>query len=107
MIKSIIQLKTIAHARSGDKGNHANIGVIAYTEKGYRHLLKYLTAKKVKSYFKTLCEGEVKRYLLPNIHALNFVLYDSLDGGAGASLRTDSQGKTFAVSLLQIELPGL
>ncbi len=99
-----IQLNQIAHARSGDKGNNSNIGVIARDPKHYETIKRQLTAERVKQHFKGICHGAVERYELPNIHALNFVLHDSLDGGGTVSLRTDAQGKTHAATLLMIEL---
>ena len=99
-----IKLSKIAHARSGDKGNNCNIGVIAKSEKDYLFLVKNLTINLVKQHFKEFCKGRVERFEMPNIGAINFVLYDCLDGGGTTSLRTDTQGKTFAAALLQIEI---
>ena len=99
-----IKLSEIAHARSGDKGNNSNIGVIAKTQNDYEFLRQKLTADKVKSYFATICKGEVLRYEMPNILALNFILRDSLAGGGTTSLRTDSQGKCLAATLLELEI---
>ena len=98
------KLSEIAHARSGDKGNNANIAVIARSENDFTIIKKSLTADKVKQYFKGICKGEVVRYELPNVLALNFVLKDSLDGGGTTSLRTDSQGKTLGSLILEIEI---
>lgn len=100
-----IVLSEIAHARSGDKGDTCNIGVIALEPANYVILKKYLTAELVKEYFKGICLGEVRRYEMPNVHALNFVLDRALGGGGTTSLRTDTQGKTLAAALLQLELP--
>ncbi len=102
-----LPLSTIAHGRSGDKGNHANVAVIAYTEAGFRWLRDRLTADVVARYFGPLGPTRVVRYEAPNLRAFNFVLYDVLAGGASRSLRTDTQGKTLALALLQmpIELP--
>lgn len=102
----IVHLSDLAHGRSGDKGNHANIGVACYTEQGYRHLSVVLTADRVAEYFSELKPSRVVRYELPNLLAFNFVLYDVLDGGASRSLRIDSQGKTLALQLLEMEIPG-
>ncbi len=102
-----IQLMDIAHGRSGDKGNHANVAVIAYTEAGYAWLREHLTAAAVADYFKALGPSRVERYEAANLRALNFVLYDVLGGGASGSLRTDSQGKTLALALLQMRLGSL
>ncbi|MCK6603838.1 MAG: hypothetical protein HUU43_10435 [Ignavibacteriaceae bacterium] len=99
-----IRLIDICHARSGDKGDAVNIGVIAYDKKDYPVILKYLTADKVKQHFKDICHGEVKRYELPNLKALNFVLENSLGGGGSATLKFDAQGKTFAAAILKMEI---
>jgi hypothetical protein len=99
-----ICLGDIAHGRSGDKGNHANVGVIAYTPAGYDWLQQHLTADVVARYFAPLGPSRVVRYEAPNLLALNFVLYDVLAGGASRSLRTDTQGKTYALALLQMPL---
>jgi hypothetical protein len=100
MSKKKIRLYEIAHARSGDKGNHCNIGLIARESCHYQIIKEQVTAAKVKQHFAELCQGEVLRFELPNIEAFNFLLKDSLAGGATTSLRTDSQGKTFAAGLL-------
>src|SRR5262249_18352251 len=99
-----VRLSDLAHGRSGDKGNHANVAVIAYTEAGYAWLRGDLTADLVKDYLAPLEPGEVIRYEAPNLLALNFVLRDVLGGGASGSLRIDTQGKTFALALLQMPL---
>lgn len=99
-----IRLIEIAHGRSGDKGDTANIGIIAYTNEGYEIIKKYLTAEKVKEYFKGICFGKVERFEMPNIRALNFLLHNSLGGGGTISLRHDAQGKTLASALLRMEL---
>lgn len=99
-----VSLFEIAYARSGDKGNNSNIGVIAKTDRYYQLLLKYLTAEKVKKHFSHVCYGKVERYELPNIGALNFVLEDSLDGGGTVSLRTDAQGKAYGALILKMQL---
>jgi hypothetical protein len=103
-----IRLFDIAHARSGDKGNHANIGVLAYTPAGYAWLQEHLTADAVAAFFATMTPSRVVRYEAPNVLGLNFVLYDVLAGGASQSLRIDTQGKTLASALLQmlVEEPG-
>jgi hypothetical protein len=105
MTAGTIRLKEIAHARSGDKGNHANIGVIAFTDEGYEHLGRVLTEARVAEYFLPLRPTAVRRYALPGIRAYNFVLSNVLAGGASRSLRTDSQGKTLALALLELPLP--
>lgn len=99
-----IKLLEIAHARSGDKGNSSNIGLIAKDPKHYQTLCHEVTAEKVKQHFSGICFGQVERFELPNIHALNFVLHESLDGGGTVSLRTDAQGKTHAAALLRMEI---
>jgi hypothetical protein len=101
----MIRLGDIAHGRSGDKGNHANIGVIAYTESGHAFLARELTAEKVKEYFRSLSPDKVDRFDLPRLFALNFVLWNALGGGASDSLRTDTQGKALATALLEMEMP--
>jgi hypothetical protein len=102
-----VPLATIAHGRSGDKGNHANVAVIAYTPAGFAWLREHLTADRVARYFAPLGASKVERFEAANVLGLNFVLRDVLAGGASRSLRTDTQGKTFALALLQmpIELP--
>lgn len=98
------QVREFASARSGDKGADANIGVWTDTDEAYEFLRDQLTADRVARHFRALCRGEVVRYELPNLRALNFVLHDALDGGGAASLRTDAQGKTLSLGLLQMEL---
>lgn len=100
-----IPLSQIAHGRSGDKGNHSNIAVIAYTPTGFAWLRDHLTAERVRDYFAPLQPSRVVRYEAANLLALNFVLYDALAGGASRSLRSDTQGKTFALALLAMPLP--
>jgi hypothetical protein len=99
-----IQLRKIAHGRSGDKGDAANIGIIANDQKGYEIIEKYLTAEKVKEHFEGICHGKVERFELPNIRALNFLLHNTLGGGGTVSLKHDAQGKTLAAALLRMEL---
>jgi hypothetical protein len=100
----LLTLSHITHGRSGDKGNHANIAVIAYTKTGYDWLRTNLTAEGVQEYFKSLQPTRVVRYEAANVLALNFVLYDVLAGGASRSLRVDTQGKTLALALLQMPI---
>jgi hypothetical protein len=100
-----LTLADIAHGRSGDKGNHANIAVIAYTTEGYAWVREHLTAEVVQTYFRSLNPSGVVRYEAANLLALNFVLHDVLAGGASRSLRIDTQGKTLAVTLLRMQLP--
>lgn len=99
-----VQLRAIAHARSGDKGDIANIGLIALKPADYPLLVREVTAERVKRHFAEICHGEVERFELPNLHALNFVLHAALDGGGLVSLRTDSQGKTLGAALLRMEI---
>lgn len=99
-----MQLRDIAYARSGDKGNSSNIGVIAYNPEDYQWLFENLDASKVKEYFKELDVQSVSRYELPNLLALNFVLKGALDGGGSRSLRTDAQGKALGQALLEMEI---
>lgn len=99
-----VKLVDLAHARSGDKGNNSNIGLIARTPEYYEVLKREVTVERVKRHFAEICLGAVERFELPNIHALNFVLHDSLDGGGTLSLRTDAQGKTHAATLLMMEI---
>jgi hypothetical protein len=99
-----VELRSIAHARSGDKGNGCNIGLIALDPADYPLLEKKVTAARVKKHFAGICSGEVLRYELPNIGALNFLLKEALDGGGTVSLRTDAQGKTYAAALLRMEI---
>ena len=97
-------LSDIAHGRSGDKGNHANVAVIAYTPAGYAWLRDNLTGQRVQDYFASLGPTRVVRFEAANLLALNFVLYDVLAGGASRSLRVDTQGKTLALALLQMPI---
>ncbi len=99
-----IKLIDIAHGRSGDKGDAANIGIIAYDENGYKIIQKHLTAERVKKHFEGICFGKVERFELPNLRALNFVLHNTLGGGGTVSLKLDAQGKTLAAALLRMEL---
>ncbi len=102
-----IQLVKLAHARSGDKGDTANVGVIALKDEYYQVLAREVTAESVKRHFGPMVKGEVERFELPNLKALNFLLHGSLGGGGTLSLMTDAQGKTFSTALLRmnIEIP--
>ncbi len=99
-----ILLERIAHARSGDKGDGSNVGLVAYTDAGYRLLREQVTAARVKAHFARICLGEVERYEVPNLKALNFILHDSLGGGGSESVKTDAQGKTHGQALLRMEV---
>lgn len=99
-----LKLIHIAHARSGDKGDTANVGLIAYKPEYYPLLVEQVTAEKVKAHFKGICFGNVERFEIPNLGALNFLLHESLDGGGTISLRTDAQGKTYSAALLRMEI---
>ena len=99
-----IQLTKLAHARSGDKGDTANVGLIALREQFYPVLVREVTADRVKKHFDGICKGEVERFELPNLGALNFLLHESLGGGGTLSLMTDAQGKTFSTALLRMEI---
>ena len=98
------QLVKLAHARSGDKGDTANVGLIALRDEIYPILVREVTAERVKQHFKGICKGEVERFELPNLGALNFLLHESLGGGGTLSLMTDAQGKTFSTALLRMEI---
>jgi len=99
-----IRLSRIAHARSGDKGDISNVGLIASESRHYALLAREITAERVKRHFGPLVEGNVTRYELPNLNALNFVMEQALDGGGTISLRTDAQGKTHGAALLSMEI---
>src|SRR6201997_2730358 len=99
-----IPLSRIAHARSGDKGDTANIGIIAFDARHYPVLAREVTAERVKAFFGEMVRGKVERYELPNLGALNFLLHQALGGGGTLSLRTDAQGKTFGAALLSLEV---
>ena len=97
-----VALLHLAHARSGDKGNMCNIGLIARKPEYYPILLREVTAERVKAHFAGVCLGPVERFELPNLEALNFLLHDSLDGGGTLALRADPQGKTLSSALLRM-----
>ena len=99
-----VQLVKLAHARSGDKGDTANVGLIALRDDIYPILVREVTTGRVKEHFKGICKGEVERFELPNLGALNFLLHESLGGGGTLSLMTDAQGKTFSTALLRMEI---
>ena len=99
-----VPLREIAFARSGDKGDTANIGLIAFRPSIYPILVEEVTADRVKRHFKGICEGGVERFELPNLGALNFLLHRSRGGGGTVSLMLDAQGKTFATALLRMQI---
>jgi hypothetical protein len=105
-VKRIV-LYAMAHARSGDKGDGSNVGVIAHDDRGYEILKGWLTPERVRAHFTGIVHGKVERYELPNLRALNFILHDSLGGGGSASIKNDAQGKTHAMGLLRmiVEVP--
>ena len=102
-----VPLSKIAYARSGDKGDGSNVGVVAFSQQGYDIICKELTVEAVKTHFGEICFGGVERFELPNLLALNFLLHDSLGGGGSESLKTDAQGKTHGLGILfmEVEVP--
>ncbi|MEM6783488.1 MAG: hypothetical protein AAF624_07100 [Bacteroidota bacterium] len=98
------KLLDIAHARSGDKGDAVNVGIIAREPEHYATLQALLTPERVKAHFGPMVSGEVERFELPNLHALNFLLHGALGGGGTVSLKLDAQGKTYAAHLLRMEV---
>ena len=99
-----VPLYQLAHARSGDKGDTANVGLIARHPRDYPLLVREVTAARVARHFQGMITGPVERYELPNLHALNFLLHGALDGGGTVSLKTDAQGKVFSTALLRMEV---
>jgi hypothetical protein len=99
-----VKLLEIAHARSGDKGDTANVGLIALKPEYYPVLVAQVTVARVKEHFRGICHGDVERFEVPNLGALNFLLHESLDGGGTMSLKTDAQGKTYSAALLRMEV---
>jgi hypothetical protein len=104
IIEMKIPLSKLAYARSGDKGDGSNVGVVAYDEAAYEVIKSVLTTDRVKEHFKEICFGDVDRYEAPNLLALNFILHDSLGGGGSESLKTDAQGKTHGLGILYMEV---
>jgi hypothetical protein len=100
----LVQLRAVAHARSGDKGDTANVGLIARRAADYPVLVREVTAARVARHFRGLIRGPVERFELPNLRALNFLLHGALDGGGTISLKTDAQGKVFSTALLRMEI---
>jgi hypothetical protein len=99
-----VRLVDIAHARSGDKGDTANVGLIAIEPRWYDLLVQAVTTDRVAQHFRGMIEGPVERYELPNLKALNFLLHGALDGGGTLSLKTDAQGKVYSTALLRMVL---
>jgi hypothetical protein len=99
-----VRLLDIAHARSGDKGDTANVGVIALRDDWYPILVRYLTRERVAEHFRDVIKGSVERFELPNLHALNFLLHGALGGGGTVTLRTDAQAKVYSSALLRLVL---
>jgi hypothetical protein len=99
-----VRLVDIAHARSGDKGDTANVGIIALRPEWYEILARYLTRERVQQHFRGVIKGDVERFELPNLRALNFLLHGALDGGGTLSLKTDAQGKVFSTAMLRLVL---
>ena len=99
-----VRLSRVAFARSGDKGDTANVGVIALSPAAYEHLVREVTPARVKEHFAGVCRGDVERFELPNLYALNFLLHESLGGGGTVSLMLDAQGKTFGAGILSMEV---
>lgn len=97
-----VRLLDIAHARSGDKGDTANVGLIASRPEYYPLLVKYVTQQRVSEHFDGMITGPVDRFELPNLNALNFLLHGALDGGGTLSLKTDAQGKVYSTALLRM-----
>ncbi len=99
-----VELTKLAHARSGDKGDTANVGLIAFNEDIYPILVREVTAEKAKEHFGEMVKGDIERFELPNLGALNFLLHESLGGGGTLSLMTDAQGKTFSTAMLRMNV---
>lgn len=99
-----VQLLQICHARSGDKGDTGNVGLIARKEEFYPIIKKYVTPERVKKHFERIVLGKVERFELPNLWALNFLLHEALGGGGTKSLKNDAQGKTLSAALLRMEI---
>jgi hypothetical protein len=100
-----MKLRTLAHSRTGDKGDTSNISVIAYDEAHYAHLVRHVTAERVKAHFEGVVQASVVRYELPGIAALNFVLEKTLGGGVTRSLAMDAHGKSLSSALLDLDIP--
>ena len=103
--RRVVELRALAHARSGDKGDTANVGLIARRARDYPVLVRHVTAARVARHFAGMIRGPVERFELPNLRALNFLLHGALDGGGTISLKTDAQGKVFSTALLRLRIP--
>ncbi|HMO15974.1 MAG TPA: hypothetical protein PKD64_01145 [Pirellulaceae bacterium] len=103
----LVPLSKLAYARSGDKGDGSNVGVVAYNPAAFEIIRRELTVERVKHHFREICKGKVDRFEAPNLLALNFILHDSLGGGGSESLKTDAQGKTHGLGILfmNVEVP--
>lgn len=99
-----MKLREFCHARSGDKGDGSNVGLIAYSDEGYQVIRREVTTARVKQHFHAICKGTIDRYEVPNLRALNFILHDSLGGGGTESVKTDAQGKTHGMGMLEMEV---
>lgn len=99
-----VPLHRVAHARSGDKGDGSNVGLLADSPELFEVIRREVTAERVKAHFHAVCRGEVERFEVPNLLGLNFLLHDSLGGGGTLSLKTDAQGKTHGQGILQLEI---
>ena len=102
--KVTVQLSRIAHARSGDKGDASNVGLVASSPAAYEVIRREVPVERVARHFAAICRGEVERFEVPNLLALNFLLHDALGGGGTASLLTDAQGKTHGQGMLELEI---
>lgn len=100
-----MKLREVAHSRTGDKGNTSNISVIAYKPEDYDFIKQHVTAERVKEYFSEIVQGEVIRYELPNVGALNFVMYQALGGGVTRTLALDIHGKALSSAMMNFEIP--
>lgn len=103
-MKGHMKLREIAHARAGDKGNISNLSLIAYKREDYQRLVQQMTAERVKAHFAGIVHGEVRRFLLPGLGAMNFVMHDALGGGVTRSLALDAHGKSLSSAILDIEI---
>ncbi|GAB4148565.1 MAG: hypothetical protein Tsb009_22440 [Planctomycetaceae bacterium] len=104
-MNNFIRLGDIAHARSGDKGNHANVGIIAYTQAGYEYIGKVVTETRLAEFLLPLRPHQVERFEMPGIRAYNFLLHNILHGGASGSLSVDNQGKILGPAVLEMTIP--